>query len=145
MQTFLDEQGIPDRAPTLSAILNGAISPSVAGPPPGDGRGAGDVHCANRGKPDSPPGPLSLPYLVPEYDGESAITESPFQNFDKCAAEARRRRRNPDTGGLHGGGLGGGITLAARNDGTSMAHPSARRSRATGDEAHHGLAAAPLG
>src|ERR1700681_3810286 len=98
--------------------------------------------CANGKEPDSLPGSLSLPYLVAEYDGESAKTESVLQNFDKGAAESRRRRRNPNAGGFHGSGLGLRVALAARNDGTRMAHAPARRSRAARDESHHGLAAA---
>src|SRR5262249_8497641 len=72
-------------------------------------------------------------------------TESVPQYFDQSLAEARRRRRDTDPGGFHRRDLGFGIALAAGNDGAGMAHAPARRSRAAGDETHHGLLAAAPG
>src|SRR5580704_16688720 len=102
MQAILDERAIPTGNPPRSRSSDGAIRPSE--PIPGV---FGDRPCPLRelGKPDSPPGPLLLPYLGDEYEVESAKTESALQNFDKRPAESGRRRPNPDTSRLHGGGL----------------------------------------
>src|SRR3984957_14471962 len=141
MQAILDERGDPGRGPSRLAIFRRSDQPQRTDP-----RRVGGRLCLLRelGKPDSLPGPLLLPYLGNEYDVESAKTESALQNFDKRPTEAGRRRRNPDTCRLHGGGLRAGVTLAARNDGARMAHATPRRCGAAGDETHHGLAAAAL-
>src|SRR5262245_38715694 len=71
--------------------------------------------------------------------------ELPPQYLDQGLAEPRGRRRHLDPGGLHGGDLGFGIALAARDDGAGMPHAPAGRRGASGDETHHRLLAAALG
>ncbi|KIU01738.1 hypothetical protein QU38_00075, partial [Staphylococcus aureus] len=56
-----------------------------------------------------------------------------------------RAGRDPDARFFHLGDLFLGAALAARDDGTGMAHTAARRRRAARDEAGHRLLAAALG
>ena len=56
-------------------------------------------------------------------------------------AQVGGRALDNDTGGLKGLDLGVGITLAAGDDGTGVAHAAARGSGDTGDEGDDGLAA----
>ena len=57
-------------------------------------------------------------------------------------AQTGRRALDDDTGVLESGDLGVGTALAARNDGTGVAHAAARGSGDTGNEADDGLSTA---
>src|SRR3954469_1755901 len=88
---------------------------------------------------------LYLAYLVTDYDRERRRNELALQNFSQRLPKPRRRWRDLDARGLHGGDLGFRIALTARNDGPGVPHPPSRWGRASGDEPDHRLLAATLG
>src|SRR5690606_11082910 len=69
-------------------------------------------------------------------------THLALEHLDERLAQPGRRGRNPDARRFHGGDLGFGVPLAARNHGARMAHGPSRRRGPPGDEPGHRLAAA---
>src|ERR1700744_901611 len=81
---------------------------------------------------------IEFSFRSSDVAGWRGLRPSPLEYLDQRLAEAGRRRRHPDARRLHGGDLGFGVALAARDDRAGVAHAAA-------DDPDHRLLAAALG